>query len=44
LIKGLLGVMDNIEELQLDMRNNNEILKLKNLKKRLDNITKDNRY
>lgn len=43
LIKELLNVMDNIENLELDMRNSNDLLKLKNLKKRLDNITKDNR-
>ena len=35
--------MDSIEQLDIDMRNYNEILKMKNLKKRLDNITKDNR-
>jgi hypothetical protein len=43
LIRELLNVMDNIEQLELDMRNSNDMLKLKNLKKRLDNIPKANR-
>lgn len=36
--------MDEIHELQLDMRNAHEILKMKNLKKKLDNVSKENRY
>ena len=35
--------MDSIEQLDIDMRNYNEMLKMKQLKKRLDNITKENR-
>ena len=44
LVNGLLNVMDEIQELQIDMRNAHDILKMKNLKKKLDNVTKDNRY
>lgn len=40
LLKQLLEGMDNIQELELDMRNFHEILKMKNLKKKLDNVTK----
>jgi len=43
LISELLGVMDNIELLEFDMRNSHDFLKLKKLKKRLETITKDNR-
>ena len=35
--------MDNIEDFELDMRNWNDILKMKNLKKKLDNVSKEDR-
>lgn len=44
LLKKLLDGMNNIQELELDMRNYHEILKTKNLKKKLDNVTKDDRF
>ena len=43
-LKELLNCMDEIQELELDMRNWNEDLKMKQLKKKLDNVTKENRY
>lgn len=44
MLKSLLEGMDNIKELELDMRNYHEMLKMKNLKKKLDNVTKEDRY
>ncbi len=35
--------MDNIEQLELDLRNSHDLLKFKDLKKILDNVTKENR-
>lgn len=36
--------MDEVNELELDIRNWSEDLKMKQLKKKLDNVTKENRY
>ena len=33
--------MDNIEQLELDLRNTHDLLKFKDLKKILDNVTKE---
>lgn len=44
MLSNLLKVMDQIQELQFDMRNCHELLKMKNLKKKLDNVTKEDRY
>jgi hypothetical protein len=35
--------MNNIEQLELDLRNGHDLLKFKDLKKILDNVTKENR-
>lgn len=44
LIKGLLENMDHIKEFEVDFRHWNDLLKMKVLKKRLDNVTKKDTY
>lgn len=39
----LLNGMNYIEDFELDMRNWNDILKMKSLKKKLDNVSKEDR-
>jgi hypothetical protein len=36
--------MDHVKEFEIDFRNWNELLKMKDLKKRLDNVTKKDTY
>lgn len=43
-IKGLLDMMDHVKEFEIDFRYWNDSLKMKNLKKRLDNLTKKDTY
>jgi len=44
MIKTLLEMMDHVKEFEIDFRNWNDLLKMKGLKKRLDNITKKDTY
>jgi hypothetical protein len=37
-------MMDHVKEFEIDFRNWNELLKMKDLKKRLDNVTKKDTY
>lgn len=39
-LSGLVNSMEEVNKFYLDMRNWNEVLKMKSLKKRLDNVTK----
>ena len=43
-IRNLLEIMDHVKQFQIDFRNWNELLKMKNLQKRLNNITKKDTY
>jgi frataxin-like iron-binding protein CyaY len=44
LMKNLLEIMDHVKEFEIDFRNWHDILKMKGLQKRLDNITKKDTY
>ena len=44
LTSALLQMLKNLEEFDLDFRNWHDFLKMKNLKKKLDNIKKDNTF
>lgn len=44
MIRTLLEMMDHVKEFEIDFRNWNDVLKMKGLKKKLDNITKKDTY
>lgn len=44
LIKGLLEMMDHVKEFEIDFRHWHESLKMGDLKKSLDNVTKKDTY
>ena len=44
LTSALLQLLKNLEEFDMDFRNWHDFLKMKNLKKKLDNIKKDNTF